>query len=181
MNLLGFNAEWSLGPSAGGYRGKNVFGGSGTAEMARGTVLPAKARQRSCRTKYSAYLSHWFPVTVCKPIIASRAVGSLKSRAPWITRFGVPQDCRVITLPFIAEVTTTESCEDTIPDSSVMEVFSHPELTIHWTGRIEDIPEPYNPNWFTFMGQSCSCCAGFTACLDGRCLPKGVSCDLHPV
>lgn len=181
MNLPGFNAEWSLGPSAGGYRGKNVFGSSGTAEMARRTVLPAKSRQQSCSTKYSAYISHWFPVTVCRPINASRALGSLKSRAPRITRFGGLQDCHVINLPFIAEVTTTEWCEDSIPDSSVMEVSGHPELTTQWTGRIEDIPEPYNPNWFTFMGQDCHCCGGLTECPDGRCLPKGVSCDLQPV
>jgi hypothetical protein len=180
MNLPGFNAEWSLGPSTGGYRGKNVFRGSGTTEMARRTVLPAEARQQSCSTKYSAYISHWFPVTVCRPINASRAAESFKSRAPRMTRF-VPQDCHVINLPFIADVTTMKSCEDTIPDSSVMEVSGHPELTIHWTGRIEDIPKPYNPNWFTFMGESCHCCAPLTECPDGRCLPKGVSCDLHPV
>ncbi|HYG78894.1 MAG TPA: hypothetical protein VD861_00820 [Pyrinomonadaceae bacterium] len=112
---------------------------------------------------------------------APLGVKSLNSPATRVARFGRLQDCRVYALPFIADVTTTEACDDNIPDSSTMEVYGHPELTLHWTGGINDIPAPYNPGWFTFLGQTCNCCGGFTQCTDGRCVPRGVSCEQHPV
>jgi hypothetical protein len=109
--------------------------------------------------------------------VTPRAVASRTSRT---NRFGILQDCRVIAHPFIGEVTTIQSCEDTTPDSSQLIVQGHPELTTRWTGGINEIPPQFNRNWFTFMGQSCGCCGGLTDCFDGRCVPHGVSCDFHP-
>ena len=197
MNLPGFSAESSLGPSTSTYVAKNAFSGA-----ARGTVLPAKARQQSCETKYGAYISHWFPVTVCRPIfndpggsVAASAklgpgglagtFGSLAGTAiqlPGARRIrpGAFQDCHTVALPFIADVTTTQACDDTIPDTSVMKVYGHPELTTIWTGGINEIPAPFNPGWFGLTGNSCGCCGGFIECPDGSCKPFGTSCDHVP-
>ena len=202
MKLPGFNAESSLGPSKTAYFAKNVSGGLSAADPTRGTVLPAKRRQQSCSTKYSAYISHHFPVTVCRPLFndlsnsvatmarvgsggpvgafGSRGLTDLKSAGSRLARFGILQDCRVVFLPFIADVTTTQNCEDSLPDSSVLEVYGHPELSAHWTGGIGNIPAPHNPNWFGLVGNSCSCCAPLIECPDGSCKPMGVSCDQHP-
>ena len=201
MKLPGFNAESSLGPSQTAYFGNNVSGGSSAAHGTRGTVVPARRRQQSCSTKYSAYISHHFPVTVCRPLfndlsnsVATMAkvgpggpVGAfgsrglaLKSAGSQLARFGILQDCRVVFLPFIADVTTTQNCEDSLPDTSVLEVYGHPELSTSWTGGISNIPAPHNPNWFSLVGNSCSCCAPLFECPDGSCKPMGVSCDQHP-
>jgi len=202
MKLPGFNAESSLGPSRTAYFAKNVSGDSNAAHSTRGTVLPARRRQQSCATKYSAYISHYFPVTVCRPIFndlsnsvatmarvapgplsgtfGPRAGTMLKSAASSVNRIGALQDCRTVALPFIAEVTTTQNCEDSLPESSEMVVYGHPELRTVWTGGIENIPAPYNSGWFGVMGNSCSCCPPLTECPDGRCVPRGVDCDQHP-
>jgi len=45
---------------------------------------------------------------------------------------------------------------------------------------ISNIPAPHNPNWFSLVGNSCSCCAPLFECPDGSCKPMGVSCDQHP-
>ena len=200
MKLPGFNAESSLGPSQTTYFAKNS-GGLSAADATRGAVLPARRRQQSCSTKYSAYISHHFPVTVCRPLfndlsnsVATMAkvgpggtVGAfgssglaLKSAGSQLARFGILQDCRVVFLPFIADVTTTQNCEDSLPDTSVLEVYGHPELSTSWTGGISNIPAPHNPNWFGLVGNSCSCCAPLFECPDGSCKPMGVSCDQHP-
>ena len=201
MKLPGFNAESSLGPSKTAYFAKNVSGGSTAADAARGAVLPARRRQQSCATKYKAFISHYFPVTVCRPIfhdlsnsvatmarvgpgaldgtLGPRAGALLKSGSSLINRIGL-QECRTVALPFIAEVTTRQNCEDTIPDSSEMVVYGHPELTTFWTGGIENIPAPYNSGWFGVMENSCSCCAPLFQCPDGSCKPMGVSCEQHP-
>jgi hypothetical protein len=200
MNMPGFNAESSLGPTKGAYRSNTVFGKSAAVEIAQRTLLAP--RRQSCTEKYGAYISHWFPVTVCESLYDDLTVSTFREARPAIlgdlggmagsratsldpslsqrTRLSGPQYCHVIHAPFIAEVTTIQSCNDSIPDFSVLEVMGRPELAIKWDGGISDIPQPYNPHWFSFEGVSCNCCPGFTDCLDGRCLPKGVSCDTQP-
>ena len=189
MKLPGFSAETSLGPNAGAYRGKNAFGNSASGEPVGGIVRPAAERQEFCQKYYRGIRFHWFPVTVCTPIrvdsslaqskirpsgahrmFGSGAIESLKSHRS-VTQFGALQDCRVVTLPFVADVTTTQSCDDTLSDTSEMVVQDHPELQTRWIGGISEIPAPYNPGWFTLMGQSCSCCAGLTRCPNGSCVP----------
>jgi len=191
MNLPGFNAESSLGPSAGAYLGRNMSGRSPTT----GVVTPALPRARSCTTKYGAWISHHFPQTVCKPLfdpggsVATQAADapsnpdrSFKPRAVTsrTSRFNPLQDCRVIYAPFVADVTVTQDCDTRLPDSSELVVQGHPELNTSWIGGINEMPPQFNRNWFTFTGQSCSCCGGLTDCFDGRCLPRGVSCDVRP-
>src|SRR5215813_5524681 len=202
MKLPGFNAESSLAPSKGTYSAKNLSLSGASAQTGRGTVVPAKPRQQWCETKYRAYVSHWFPVTVCRPLSVdlsnsvaamakvgpsgltgtfdSRAGTALQLRGAQKIKPGAFQDCRTVALPFIADVTTTEACDDAIPDLSVMKVYGHPELTTVWNGGINDIPAPYNPGWFGQVGQDCGCCGGFQECPDGSCKPLGVSCDNVP-
>lgn len=198
MKLPGFNAESSLAPSAAAYRKRNTLGVLNN-QPASGVVRPALRRPQWCQTKYKAYISHHFPVTVCEPLVpdlsgsvATMAATSPVGRQTPITprtartlgptnRFARFQNCRVVALPFIGEVTTTQNCDDSIPDSSSLEVYGHPELTTHWTGGINEMPPPFNRDWFGVAGHSCGCCAGFTDCFDGRCLPRGASCSQHPV
>lgn len=197
MNLPGFSAESSLGPSAGVYRRRNRSSSLPTGKV-RGLVSPAEQRQRWCETRYRGGLTHYFPVTVCESILphlegsvatmaAAAPLGrqtSLSARAARSSRlwegFGRFQRCRVVYLPFYGEVTTTKHCEDSIPDSSVLQVQDHPELTTYWTGGINDIPPPYNPGWFGFVKETCGCCGGFQQCPDGSCIPLNRSCTLHP-
>jgi hypothetical protein len=178
--------------------------GAATSQMAESVVRPALKKSQQCTTSYGAYISHHFPVTVCEPMIPdlNSSVATMAAAAPnsrgtlfmqqlWSaldtkpfgasTRFGRFQNCRTFALPFIGRVETTQNCDDSLPDSSVLEVYGHPELTRHWTGGINEIPPPYNPDWFGVTGHSCRCCAGFVDCFDGRCLPRGSSCSQHPV
>ena len=60
MNIPGFNADLSLGPTLGIYRGKAVFGRSGTAE-----VLPMAP---CCDIKRTKSLRVTFPYTKCGPL-----------------------------------------------------------------------------------------------------------------
>lgn len=196
MKIPGFDAESSLGPATGAYRKGNTLGAPATHN--RSVVIPAEKRARSCSTKYEAYISHHFPETVCKPLFdPGRSVATLaaagpnsldrsftpravRSRTSRTSTFNILQDCRVIFAPFIADVTVTQHCDTRQPDSSQLIVQGHPELNTSWTGGINDMPPQFNRNWFTFMGQSCGCCGGLTDCFDGRCVPHGVSCDVHP-
>lgn len=195
MKLPGFNAESSLGPSQGTYlAGKTSNGSAPGAE-----ILAARRREQSCTTKYKAYISAYFPVTVCRPIFndlsnsvatmakaapgsptGSRGLSVLNSPRGQLGKFGALQDCRTVALPFIADVTTTQACDDLIPDTSVLEIWGHPELSTSWNGGIEHLPAPYDQAWFGVAGSSCSCCAPFTQCPDGRCVLHQTSCDQHP-
>jgi hypothetical protein len=196
MNLPGFTAESSLGRSQGVYRRRNT---SGTSPGQRSqAVSPALKRARSCQTKYGGGVSHYFPVKVCEsifPDVASSvatmaAVGPLNSLTAFVPRsaasfqlsdrLGRFQRCRMVYLPFVGEVTTTQNCDDSMPDSSVLEVQGHPELTTFWTGGLSQIPPPYNPGWFGLVGTTCSCCGGKVECPDGSCIPPNQSCTQHP-
>lgn len=176
INMPGFNAESSLIPTKGTYRSSTMFGRSGMVEIAQGRLL-LQAKARWCRTRYSAYISHWFPVTICPPYSSFHKTMQASLRAPGGTH-GFPY-CRTIYNPFIADVITTESCYPGVPSSFTLAVFGHPELTVQWTGRLEDIPEPYKAHWFTLAEQECHCCSG-KECPDGRCIPYNSSCDMHP-
>ena len=198
MKMPGFNAESSLGPSAGVYVKGKLLSAS-TTQLVGGVVRPALRRAQACSTTYKAYISHHFPVTVCEPMVpvVGGAVKTMAAVTPIgrqtqlssptartsgrSLRFPHLQNCRTVALPYIGKVTTTQNCDDSIPDSSSLEVYGHPELTTHWTGGINQMPPPHNPDWFGLAGHSCRCCPGFTDCFDGRCLPRGVSCDVHPV
>ena len=195
MKLPGFTAEMSVGPSASVYR--PTARGASLGQRSGG-VRPALKRARFCQTKYSGGVSHYFPVTVCESIfpdlessVATMAAAGPLNRqtilAPGAaksfnvsSRLGRFQRCRTVALPFIGEVTTTQNCEDSIPDSSVLEVQGHPELTTFWTGGINEIPAPYNPGWFGSVHVSCSCCGGKIECPDGTCIPPNQSCTQHP-
>lgn len=193
-NLPGFNAESSLGASAGVYRARSTRGS--ITETATGLVTPAVPRARWCQTVYRTYISHYFPTTVCETIFPELEVATMSAAVPssggqrsttrsarsfspdWLRRF---QHCRTVALPFIGEVKTTQNCDDSIPDSSVLEVYGHPELTTYWTGGINEIPPPYNPGWFGPVGQTCGCCGTFQQCPDGSCKPRNSSCTQYPV
>jgi hypothetical protein len=198
MNMPGFSAELSLAPAKGIYRSKAVIGRSSTVELAQTLLAPP---DKECTKTFSAYVSHYFPVTVCEPSTyelpgdnvtqAYRSALTTTFTLPtgWFLRsaeahrkgFPVLQTCRVYTIPFRAKVDTTVPCGgDPNHPLSVLEVFDHPELTISWNGGIEDIPAPYNPNWFDFVGESCSCCPG--AICDVGEDDDGVGDDgIHPV
>lgn len=196
MNLPGFTAESSLGAKAGVYSRKTMSGFS-AAQSAKGVVRPAVPRAEWCETKYWGGLTHYFPTTVCETIFPDLSASAATMAAAAPNSLGVPftpraatsfrssnrfgnlrkfQHCREISLPFYGQVTTTQSCDDSIPDTSVLEVQNHPELKVQWTGGLDEIPPPYNPGWFKSTGRSCSCCGGLTACPDGTCVPFGTSC-----
>lgn len=177
INMPGFNADLSLMPTKGTYRSNTMFGRSGVVEIAQGRLL-LQGPTRSCETRYSAFISHWFPVTICLTYSTFRKTMQASLGAPGGTH-GLPY-CRVIYNPFIADVTTTESCYLGVPPSSKLVVIGHPELTVQWTGRLKDIPEPYNAQWFTEAEQNCKCCSG-QECPDGRCIPPTSSCDVKPL
>src|SRR4051812_14143733 len=91
MNIPGFNAESSLGPSRGMYRGKAVFGGLGAVKSGSGPALagtmhpalergwagltpvpqetaftiPPLVRSKKCTTHYSGYVT--YPMRLCRP------------------------------------------------------------------------------------------------------------------
>ena len=193
MKIPGFNAESALGASAGVYRARRARGGA-VADKAGGVVTPALQRAQSCETTFRAYVSHHFPTTVCETIIpdlkfdtfaaAGPISGQRSKRSPKSFRLSDRlqrfQHCRTIALPFIGEVRTTQHCSDALPDSSVLEVYGHPELSTFWNGGINEIPPPYNSNWFGFVGQSCSCCGATQQCPDGSCIPLNKSCTQSP-
>lgn len=195
MKLPGFHAESSLGSGAGVYSRSSMRHGS-TNEPTNGVVTPAVPRERWCQLKYWGWISHYFPVTICDPtrsdlgpVTTMAATTPISRQTPFIprtartsrppTQFGKLQNCRVMYLPFSGEVTTTQNCEDSIPDTSALEVSGHPELKIQWTGGINEIPPPYNPGWFGFVNETCSCCGGKTECPDGSCIPPNRSCTQH--
>ena len=121
MNLPGFDAESSLVPTKGIYRSNGVSGRSGMVEMA----IDPKSNYGT--TIYGAYISHWFPVTVCEPIFineelvksmelstsvpdrmsASHTVESLRFSVPQTTLNG-RMNCSVKHVPFIANIITIE-------------------------------------------------------------------------
>jgi hypothetical protein len=198
MSIPGFNAESSLGANAGVYTGKTISGLS-PAQSARGLVIPAAPREQWCETKYWGGVTHYFPVTVCEPIFpdlrtSEATMAAAAPNSPWapftpraatsfspLRRFGnFRQRCRVIELPLYGTVTTTQNCEDSLPDSSVLEVQEHPELKTQWTGGLENIPPPYNPGWFKSTSTTCKCCGGFQQCPNGTCVPINKSCTKKP-
>lgn len=193
MNIPGFTAESALGAKAGVYRARNTRAGSIT-DTATGVITPALKRARSCTTTYRAYLSHYFPKKVCElavpdlklalgAVVAPTSGGQRSNKRNAIP-FRVSDKflrCRTITLPFIGEVTTTQNCDDALPDSSVLEVEGHPELSTFWTGGINEIPPPYNPGWFGVVGgETCNCCGATQQCPDGSCIPLTGSCTQFP-
>jgi hypothetical protein len=103
-----------------------------------------------------------------------------RSFAPSTRTGRLPQRCRVVSLPFFGEVTTTQSCNSHIPDFSTLEVQDHPELSTFWFGGLEKIPSPNNPGWFGFVNETCHCCGSLTECPDGSCIPHGASCTQQP-
>jgi hypothetical protein len=162
------------------------------------TLLP---KQRSCIKNYDAYVI--YPMTVCFPPAiltdelelaaaktqtdppgwspASGSARYYKLSQSSSARFANPLFCRVSGGPWYAQVTTTESCDDSVPDNSVLAILGAPQpLTVTWFGGINDVPPPFNPNLFAFEGESCPCCSGFTQCPDERCVPHGVSCTITP-
>jgi hypothetical protein len=195
MKLPQFNAESSLGPTKGIYRGNAVLGGSGG-------IVPMLKKQRSCTTKYAGYVD--YPMTVCSgwgdlvtgldwnTIAASpsvpdwapawRSVTHLNLSAAPSAASRASRFCRVSGGPWFAQVTTIGSCYDWVPDVSTLEITGAPEhFAIQWTGDLQDIPAPFSAQLFSLAGPpSCSCCGGFTQCPDGRCVPHGTSCDIYP-
>jgi hypothetical protein len=105
-----------------------------------------------------------------------------KSTAPKSAEFRVPQFCRVSGGPWFAQITTTESCNDLIPDVSSLEILGAPEhFAIQWPADLRDIPAPFREQDFSLAGSPlCICCGGFMQCPDGRCVPPGTSCEIHP-
>jgi hypothetical protein len=168
--------------------------------------VPAKSalmtKQQACTKKYAAYVV--YPMTVCFPPThllgvaetdlaaataqanpagwspASQATRYYKLSGSRIARF-TPLFCRVSGGPWEAEVTTTESCDD-LPDQSVLEIGDAPQpLTVQWSGGINDIPPPFNPNTFILVAaETCTCCSGFVQCPTGECVPIGVTCPNAP-
>lgn len=195
MNMPGFNADLSLSPTTGIHRGNAVPGRSGG-------LVPMLKKQRSCATNYVGYVA--YPMTVCDRwgefvtgldwktiatspsvpgwIPASQSVKHFKLSAARSAESRLSPFCRVSGGPWFAQVTTTESCDDAIPDFSMLEIIAAPQpFAIYWTGDLRDIPPPFREQDFTLAGlPSCSCCGGFTQCPDGRCVPHGTSCDIHP-
>jgi hypothetical protein len=193
--MPGFNAGSSLGPTKGMYRSGAVLGRSDG-------ILPMLEKQRSCTTKYWGYVD--YPMTVCsgwgdfvtglgsKTVVASpnvadrmppsRSVEHLKLSAVPSVASRVSRFCHVSGGPWAAQVTTTEFCNDYVPDFSVLEIVGAPEpLSIQWSGDITNIPTPFRKQDFVLAGTPvCSCCGGFSECPDGRCVPRGTSCDIHP-
>ena len=169
---------------------------------AKATVpKPRAPKQRSCVDKFAGYVV--YPLTVCFPpfdlvntgelaAIESQTTPSGWSPASSSTRYYKLSKsntvaftdrlfCRQSGGPWYAEVTTTISCEDSVPDISQLAIIAGPQpFGIVWDGDLRDIPPPFNPSSFGFVGESCTCCAGFTQCPDGRCLPHGVSCTITP-
>lgn len=157
----------------------------------QGTSL--KAKQKSCTMSYAGYVV--FPMTVCDPpvvlgggVLSQRTGASsvapdsphVNGAAPRGAAIGGGMFCHVRGGPWFAQVTTTEFCAD-IPDSSTLKIIGAPQaFAISWSGDITQIPAPFRAQDFSFSGQSCRCCGGFTECPDGRCVPHGVSCDIHP-
>jgi len=192
MNMPGFNADSSLGPTTGVYPGNAVLGRSDG-------IVPMLKKQRSCTTRYAGF-NIIYPMTVCFPwpdlvtglvaassrvpdwTPAAQSVKHVNLSAARAAAFRLSPFCRVSGGPWFAQVTTTESCDDAIPDQSVLEIIGAPQpFSIQWTGDLRDIPAPFSEQQFSLWGPpSCSCCAGFTQCLDGRCVPHGTSCDIHP-
>ena len=190
--MPGFNADSSLGPTTGVYPGNAVLGRSDG-------IVPMLKKQRSCTTRYAGF-NIIYPMTVCFPwpdlvtglvaassrvpdwTPAAQSVKHVNLSAARAAAFRLSPFCRVSGGPWFAQVTTTESCDDAIPDQSVLEIIGAPQpFSIQWTGDLRDIPAPFSEQQFSLWGlPSCSCCAGFTQCPDGSCVPHGTSCDIHP-
>jgi hypothetical protein len=193
MNLPGFYAELSLAPTKGNYRTEVVFSRSSTVELTQSLLVPI---DKGCTNIYSTYISHYFPVTVCEPLfefplevlreanwstfnaLFTLPIG-LSFRSSESHRLGFPvfQKCHVELDPFRAEVATSVECGgDPNHPASVLNVLDHPELSAEWDGGLEDIPAPYNPNWFFWKKEVCISCGGLNG--DGG---YGGDGDIHPV
>src|SRR5262245_18428563 len=114
MNTPGFNADLSVGPTTGKYRG-NAAGRSGE-------VAPMSEKQRSCTTPYSGYVA--YPMSVCS------GCGDLVRGLDWQTVAASPRElsaatpnaesrvsrfCRLSSGSWFAQLRTTESCVDSMP------------------------------------------------------------------
>lgn len=159
-----------------------------------GGVLLIPPKSRYCTDELVAYVV--YPMTVCTPPIiggtattlarvaasAAAAVSSGASLSAQDSGFAAASTlspfCHVNGGPWFADVKTTESCILGVPDRSVLAIIAAPQpFSTSWDGDISAVPPPFNPNVFALKGTVCDCCPGFISCLDGRCLPPGVSCD----
>jgi hypothetical protein len=148
------------------YRGSAVLGRSDG-------IVPTLKKQRSCTTNYYGYVD--YPMTVCSRwgdlvtgldwnmIEASPAVPDRTPRSQSAKCFKLPtaqsaasrvsRFCRVSGGPWFARVTTTESCDDSIPDLSVLEILGAPEsFATTWAGDITKIPAPFRQQVFFIAG-----------------------------
>ena len=155
-------------------------------------VKPLIPIGKSCAKNYVAYVN--YPMTVCFPPDAAPleeltfakaqadppgwSPASQPARYYKLSRSGAARlFCRVNGGPWFARVTTTESCDNRI--NSALAITGAPQfLTVIWSGEIDDVPPPFNPNYFALQGEVCSCCG--TQCPDGTCRPNGISCP-NPV
>jgi hypothetical protein len=152
---------------------------------------------RACIKRYVAYVV--YPMTICFPpdVLREGELVSAKAQADapgWspasqpATRYyklskidRLPSICRVSGGPWYAEVTTTEDCDGSA--ISALTITGAPQpFSVSWDGGINAVPPPFNPSSFALAGQNCQgqCCGGFDQCLNGKCVPRGVSCDNHP-
>jgi hypothetical protein len=202
MSTPAWTAECSLYRASGSYRPLRASGGS-TGKPGIRLQLPSAAsgillrpKQQSCTTTYTGYVV--YPMKVCSPPTfpgagflqvggaVPRSTPASRSTANFDFSASVAFDrwspfCHLSGGPWFARVTTTESCDDVVPNRSVLEIIAAPEpFAIVWDGNLKDIPAPFREQDFGFAGMACDCCAGFTQCPDGRCLPHGVSCDIQP-
>ena len=160
-------------------------------------VKPAgPPKLQACTRDYVAYVS--YPMTVCFPPeeLPDREweTAGAQVEAPKWSPASQPAPryykllskstgppyllCRVTNGPWLAEVTTNESCDGGA--DSLLTITGVPQpFSVAWLGGISDIPPPFNPNAFSGLTElPCKCCG--VLCPDGRCVAQEVNCNIHP-
>lgn len=201
MNIPGFNAESSLGPAIGIYRGNVVFGRSDVVNRNRnpplaGTVHPALERHQRCTTVYSGYVT--YPMRVCQlPNIPSDkspvffdpgagVPGTPSGQVQFAPLLGIGQAqvetpfrfCRTIHGPWFAVVVQQESCNFMVKDDFTLTISGHPQpVKLKWTGTLQGAPATVGAlGNLSATVPTCSCCGGKKQCPDGYCVPLSSSC-----
>jgi hypothetical protein len=173
MRMPGFNAERSLGPPRGVYRGAAFVGGSGAA-----SIRPALKRSTYCTTIHSGFVT--FPIRVCRlpyppPDLspALRAVGMPGEATGW------SPICRILRGPWSATVVQEQSCDKNVPDHFTLSISGAPRpVRLEWDGTLQDAPAAVGAvGNLSPLVPTCSCCPGLKECPDGSCVPLTSSCD----
>jgi hypothetical protein len=178
MSMPGFQAERSLGPSRGVYRGGALAGGTIAAAGDASALRPALDRDQYCTTTHAGYVT--FPIRVCRlPYpLPDLGLGPPAAVAPGAS----PQQssvCRVLRGPWLAAVVQEQSCDTRKPDHFTLSIVGAPRpVHLEWDGTLQDAPATVGAlGNLSPLVPTCSCCPGKMPCPDGSFVPLTSSCD----